>query len=226
LCIRDNGSGIPLDAREHIFEPYFTTKAADKGTGLGLSMARAIIEEAGGRIEFDSEIGKGTEFRIYFPASIAASAPGVAAEASVGKPVRDSRSGTLLVVDDEAPVRSIAAQMLKYLGYKVIEAADGIEAIAKITTSDVPIDAVLLDVYMPKLSGRETYKTLRERGINVPVIVCSGFTVEADEFTALSSNRQGGPVQVIQKPYSMECLARVVSRAVSTVSESEEVLAA
>ena len=226
LRIRDNGSGIPLEAREHIFEPYFTTKAADKGTGLGLAMARSIIEEIGGRIEFDSEVGKGTEFRIYFPANTAAKAPQAAAQSSGGKLKRDSRSGTLLVVDDEAPVRSIAAQMLKYLGYKVLEAADGVEAIAKLTTSTVPIDAVLLDVYMPKLSGRDTYKTLRERGLNVPVIVCSGFTVEPAEFTALSSNHRGGPVQVIQKPYSMETLARVVSRAVATHDVGEEVLAA
>ncbi len=226
LRIRDNGTGIPLEAREHIFEPYFTTKAADKGTGLGLAMARTIIEEAGGRIEFDSELGKGTEFRLYFPANISVADPELSVEATATKPVRDSRTGTLLVVDDEAPVRSIAAQMLRYLGYKVVEAADGIEAISKLESSDVPFDAVLLDVYMPKLSGRDTYKALRERGLNVPVIVCSGFTVEPDEFTALSSNRRGGVVQVIQKPYSMESLAHVVMRAVGATSPNDEVLAA
>jgi CheY-like chemotaxis protein len=128
----------------------------------------------------------------------------------------------VLVVDDEAPVRSIAVSMLRYLGYRVIEAEDGEEAITILRTSSLPIDAMLMDVYMPKLSGRDTFKQLRALGIDIPVIVCSGFMVEAAEFNALSQGRHG-LVDVIQKPYSMETLASVIGKA---VSKGHQVLAA
>jgi CheY-like chemotaxis protein len=144
------------------------------------------------------------------------------------KPKTDTRAlrgkveGTVLVVDDEAPVRSIAVSMLRYLGYRVIEAEDGEEAITILRTSSLPIDAMLMDVYMPKLSGRDTFKQLRALGIDIPVIVCSGFMVEAAEFNALSQGRHG-LVDVIQKPYSMETLASVIGKA---VSKGHQVLAA
>ena len=130
------------------------------------------------------------------------------------KIARGTAEGTVLVVDDEAPVRSIAVNMLKYLGYRVIEAQDGEEALRVLQTSTAPIDAMMMDVYMPKLSGRDTFKQMRALGIEVPVVVCSGFMVERDEFSALSAGRNG-PVEVIQKPYSMEALARVINQAVT-----------
>lgn len=218
LKVRDTGTGIPAGVREHIFEPFYTTKPKGKGTGLGLSMARTVVEQAGGWIEFDSEAGKGTEFRLYLPRAAAQTLPKV-----VDTPViplrqtpltRGSAAGTVLIVDDEAPVRSIAVNMLRYLGYRVIEAQDGEEALRILQTSTAPIDAMMMDVYMPKLSGRDTFKQMRAMGIDIPVVVCSGFMVERDEFNALSQGRNG-PVEVIQKPYSMESLARVIDQAVS-----------
>jgi CheY-like chemotaxis protein len=127
--------------------------------------------------------------------------------------VRSSAEGTILVVDDEAPVRSIAVNMLKYLGYKVLEAQDGEEAIS-ILMANTSIDVVMMDVYMPKLSGRETYRQMQTLGLDVPVIVCSGFMVEPDEFIALGQGRNN-TVDVIQKPYSMEALAKIVAKAIA-----------
>lgn len=215
IKVKDNGSGMSAEVRERLFEPFFTTKAQGKGTGLGLAMALGIVDQFGGWIEFDSELGKGTEFRVYLPRCVAVEAP-----PPEEKPKTDTRAlrgkveGTILVVDDEAPVRSIAVSMLRYLGYRVIEAEDGEEAIHILRTSSLPVDAMLMDVYMPKLSGRDTFKQLRSLGINVPVIVCSGFMVEPDEFNALSQGRHG-LVDVIQKPYSMEALASVIGKAVA-----------
>lgn len=220
LKVKDTGCGVPSDIREHIFEPFYTTKAQGKGTGLGLSMARNVAEQTGGWIEFDSEVGKGTEFRLYLPRAVA-----VTVAIPQAKPVeapivrqaslkRGSAEGTVLIVDDEAPVRSIAVNMLKYLGYRVIEAQDGEEALRILQTSTAPIDAMMMDVYMPKLSGRDTFKQMRAQGIDIPVVVCSGFMVERDEFNALGQGRHG-PVEIIQKPYSMESLARVIHQAVT-----------
>lgn len=215
IKVKDNGSGMSAEVRERLFEPFFTTKAQGKGTGLGLAMALGIVDQFGGWIEFDSELGKGTEFRVYLPRCVVVAAP-----PPEEKPKTDTRAlrgkveGTILVVDDEAPVRSIAVSMLRYLGYRVIEAEDGEEAIHILRTSSLPVDAMLMDVYMPKLSGRDTFKQLRSLGIGVPVIVCSGFMVEPDEFKSLSQGRHG-LVDVIQKPYSMEALASVIGKAVA-----------
>ena len=212
IRVKDNGSGIPVEARERVFEPFYTTKDQGKGTGLGLAMARSIVEQCGGWVELDSEVGKGTEFRLFLPRSLEASPPKPTELTRAVTPSRGSAEGTVLVVDDEAPVRSIAVNMLKYLGYKVLEAQDGEEAIS-ILMSDSTIDAVMMDVYMPKLSGRDTYRQMNTLGLDVPVIVCSGFMVEPDEFTSLGQGRHS-TVEVIQKPYSMEALAKVVAKAI------------
>jgi two-component system, cell cycle sensor histidine kinase and response regulator CckA len=217
IHVKDNGSGIPESVQEHLFEPFFTTKAEGKGTGLGLATAYRIVDEAGGWIEFDTQEGKGTEFRIYLPRSTTTVVNHPRTEALLPRatmPLKaGSEEGVILVVDDEASVRSIAVSMLKYLGYKVLEAADGETALKMLSEQSAPLDGIMLDVHMPKMSGRETFKEMRKQGIEAPVIVCSGFTIEADEFKA-STGEKGGSVSVIQKPYTIEKLAKVVSRAV------------
>ncbi len=216
IRIKDNGSGIPEDKRHHIFDPFFSTKAPGKGTGLGLVMAQAIIQEHGGWIEFDSEVGTGTEFRVYLPKAAAESEAEdePAAEDDSGDVRSRNKSGSLLIVDDEDSVRSIAVTMLSYLGYNVTQAADGEQALEKIAAATTPFDAILLDIYMPKLSGRDTFKRLRAEGCTTPVVVCSGFMIDPDEFVALSEVGPG-PIDIIQKPYSMEGLARTIAKAVA-----------
>ena len=217
--VRDNGSGIPEAVRERLFEPFFTTKPPGKGTGLGLATSFAIVHEAGGWMEFDTEEGKGTEFRVFVPRAQTtqplAKPDGQSEQREAPKPQRGTAEGVILVVDDESAVRSIAVSMLKYLGYRVVEAADGEAALKLLKDIHAQVDAIMLDVHMPKMSGKDTFKEIRARGIDTPVIICSGFMVEADELKQ-STGERGGAISVIQKPYSMDTLARVVSQAVKT----------
>ncbi len=213
ISVRDNGQGIPVENRQRIFEAFFTTKEPGRGTGLGLATAQEIVQEHGGWIEFDSELGRGTEFRIYLPRLVAvaetAAPPAPAAERlrAVSGPRR-----RLLVVDDEAPVRNIAVNMLSFLGHEVVEAADGEEALEIINNGTSRIDAVMLDIYMPRLSGRDTFRKLREGGNELPVIVCSGFIIDPDEFVVLSQGHTP-PVDIITKPYSLTNLQTAIAKA-------------
>lgn len=216
VSVRDNGSGISPENRQRIFEAFFTTKEPGKGTGLGLATAQEIVQDHGGWIEFDSEIGRGTEFRIFIPrlATVVKEVPSTSPDTSLIS-LRNAAAPNLrriLVVDDEAPVRNIAVNMLKFLGYEIIEASDGQQALDIIDAGDQKIDAVLLDIYMPKLSGRDTFRKLREDGNDLPVIVCSGFIIDPDEFIVLSQGRTP-PIDIMTKPYSLTVLQNAISKA-------------
>ncbi|MES2595504.1 MAG: ATP-binding protein [Verrucomicrobiota bacterium] len=217
IAVRDNGSGIPEEMRQRIFEPFFTSKDAGRGTGLGLSMAQDIVREHGGWIEYDTVEGKGTEFRIFLPRTsdpenIEEDVPGFDPR-SMAAPA--GQRGTILVVDDEAPVRAIAVNMLSFLGYRVLEAGDGQQALDIVLRSGEKIDALLLDIYMPKLSGRDTFKQLRASGNDVPIVICSGFVIDPDEFTILGEGRCP-PVDIMLKPYSLDGLSKSMAKAVKT----------
>ncbi len=215
LVVRDNGHGISEEHRQRIFEPFFTTKAGSKGTGLGLSTAQDIVREHGGWIEFDSEVGRGTEFRVFLPRLLSPEQIEEEAPIDNGPAINAPIGGqtTILVVDDEAPVRSIAMNMLGFLGYRVLEACDGQQALEILLRTQEKVDAVLLDIYMPKLSGRDTFKELRAVGNDVPVVVCSGFVIDPDEFTILSQGRTP-PVDIMLKPYSLDGLSKALAKAV------------
>ncbi|MEN3941504.1 ATP-binding protein [Prosthecobacter sp. SYSU 5D2] len=222
IVVRDNGHGIPEDARGRVFEPFFTTKNNGKGTGLGLSMAQDIIREHGGWIEFDSVEGQGSEFRIYLPRT--ADPENVEEEvtpdsSSLASPA--GSRGNILVVDDEAPVRSIAVNMLTFLGYRVLEAADGQQALDIVLGGQERVDVMLLDIYMPKLSGRDTFKQLRAAGNDIPVVVCSGFVIDPDEFVILGEGRNP-PVDIMLKPYSLDGLSKSMAKAIKTAQPPEE----
>ncbi|MBN8418788.1 MAG: response regulator [Verrucomicrobia bacterium] len=215
LVVRDNGHGISEEHRQRIFEPFFTTKAGSKGTGLGLSTAQDIVREHGGWIEFDSEVGRGSEFRVFLPRLLNPEQTEEEAPIQNGPAITAPVGGqtTILVVDDEAPVRSIAMNMLGFLGYRTLEACDGQQALDILLRTQEKVDAVLLDIYMPKLSGRDTFKELRAVGNDVPVVVCSGFVIDPDEFTLLSQGRTP-PVDIMLKPYSLDGLSKALAKAV------------
>jgi len=217
LVVRDNGHGISEEHRLRVFEPFFTTKPDGKGTGLGLSTAQDIIREHGGWIEFDSEIGRGSEFRVFLPRVLNPQQLDDEAPADNSPAITAPAGGqtTVLVVDDEAPVRAIATNMLGFLGYRVIEAGDGQQALDILLQGNEKIDAVLLDIYMPKLSGRDTFKELRAVGNCVPVVVCSGFVIDPDEFMILSQGYPP-PVDIMLKPYSLDGLSKALAKAVQT----------
>jgi len=179
VCLRvsDTGNGIPPDVRDHVFEPFFTTKGPGKGTGLGLATVFGIVKQHGGWIRLDSEVGHGTTFRIYLPL----------AEEDVGarpdereRPVARGGAEGILVVEDDPALRRIARRLLEEAGYQVLEAGDGIEALAVWAANPDAIDLVLTDILMPRgMNGRELAERLRRDAPDLPIVFTSGYAPDA-----------------------------------------------
>ncbi|MEM9481150.1 MAG: ATP-binding protein [Verrucomicrobiota bacterium] len=204
ISVEDDGEGIPPEVMEKIFEPFFTTKEQGKGTGLGLATSYGIVQQHGGWISCDSIQGEGTTFHIYLPKQ-----EKKASSANPRNREKDVRGGeeTLLLVDDESVVRAVAEGALKHHGYSILNAADGQEALDILEQSENQVDLVLLDLTMPRLSGRETLKVIREDHGDLPVVVCSGFLVDLDGFEEETGLRANG---FVQKPYNLKALAAKV----------------
>jgi two-component system cell cycle sensor histidine kinase/response regulator CckA len=170
LEVRDTGQGIPPEIRSKIFEPFFTTKGLGKGTGLGLSMVSAIVRNHGGFIDVDSEAGRGTSFKVYFPAIFdkGESVP------QDFEPLDMGAGELILVVDDEAAVREIARVTLESYGYRVLEAAEGAEALATYSLHRDEIRVVISDMDMPVMNGAAMVSLLEQINPNVRVISASG----------------------------------------------------
>ncbi|MCB1097843.1 MAG: response regulator [Verrucomicrobiae bacterium] len=210
ISVQDDGTGMDESIREKIFEPFFTTKEQGKGTGLGLATSYGIVQEHHGWIECDSELGVGTTFSVYIPACDKPAE--VAATASA--PVVGGTE-TILIVDDEQIVRTVAENVLKRQGYKVETAQDGKEALEVVARCGKSISLIMLDLTMPRMSGRETFKELRSgRFPHIPVVICSGYLVEVDSFAEEAGSVPEG---VVQKPYQVDVLAREIRRVIDGV---------
>ncbi len=200
LEVRDTGIGMDEQIRPRIFDPFFTSKEKGKGTGLGLSMVYGIVSQSKGRIQVDSTVGEGTVFRIFLPEA----RDGVEA----AQPPRHTGSPrgaeTVLLVEDEASVRALAETILLRLGYKVIVADCGPNALGKWEEQRGKIDVLLTDVIMPHMSGGELAHKLRERNAGLKVLFMSGYT---DDMLA-SHGVLDGETQLIQKPFTSDSLAR------------------
>jgi two-component system cell cycle sensor histidine kinase/response regulator CckA len=183
--VSDTGTGIPKEIIEKIFEPFFTTKETGKGTGLGLSTVYGIVKQTNGYIFVDSTMGKGTSFRIYLPRHIPVAgevAEAAPVETKVAKPPADlTGHGTILLVEDEEGLRGLNARGLSSRGYKVLEAGNGVEAIAVIESHDGAVDLVVSDVVMPEMDGPTLAAQLRERNPNLKIIFVSGYAEDAFE---------------------------------------------
>ncbi len=170
--VRDTGTGIPPEVLARIWEPFFTTKGDGQGTGLGLSTVRGILHHHGGFATVRTRAGRGTAFTIYLPAATAAAGAGAA-----GAPAAQPARGTgelILVVDDEEPVRLIAAQILTHHGYRTITACDGADAIAVFAPRATEVRLLLTDLQMPMLGGPALAIALRRLKPGLPIIVMSG----------------------------------------------------
>jgi two-component system cell cycle sensor histidine kinase/response regulator CckA len=202
INVSDNGTGMDEETRARIFEPFFTTKGVGKGTGLGLAMIYGIVKQHDGLIEVYSEVGHGTTFKVYLPIIEKAVAEEIG---QVQLPLRGGTE-TILVAEDEEPLRELAQSVLKELGYTVKLARDGEEAAAIHAANREEIDLVILDVVMPRMGGREAYEQIRLSGNGVPVIFMTGYSAEMLRGNFIE--KTGMPL--LQKPYSVEMFGRKV----------------
>jgi signal transduction histidine kinase/ActR/RegA family two-component response regulator len=211
LEVADNGPGIPAELRDRVFEPYFTTKTqgAERGTGLGLATAYGIVESHGGTIEIVDGLGpKGTTIRVTLPA-----AQRPAPQAPPRSPIEAVRSGagTILVVDDDPMVLRALAAALGSLGYGVLEACGGAEAVDLVRERRGEIRAVLLDMVMPRMGGAATYVALRALAPDLVVLLMSGHASNEDVQGLIDLGACG----FVSKPYSIEALGSALAAALA-----------
>ena len=203
LEVTDDGTGMPPDVRARVFEPFFTTKGSDRGTGLGLSVVHGIVEQHGGWIEVDSQVAAGTTFRLFLPRL---------APAAGSPPSAPGQGETILVADDEPALRNLSRAILERLGYRVLLAADGQEAVELFRAHRADIALVLLDRTMPRRSGEETLALLHAEAPEVPVVLTSGYR----EREGRPAGAGDGAVGFLAKPYSPDQVAAVVRAALDS----------
>ncbi len=208
LTVSDSGEGMSRETLARIFEPFFTTKAVGKGTGMGLATVMGIIQQHEGWIEADSRLGHGTTFRIYLPATKLIQENERPAEALA--PARAAANDMILIVEDDADVRSLARCVLEEAGYRVIEAADGNRAIATWQSFPGRIDLMLTDMVMPGgLSGRDVAQRFNAERPDSKVIFSSGYSEQL--FGSEVDLREG--ITYLPKPYLARQLTEAVARA-------------
>jgi CheY-like chemotaxis protein len=202
LIVSDTGHGMDQETISHLFEPFFTTKPHGRGSGLGLAMVYGIVKQSGGYIWAYSEPRLGTTFKLYFPA-LTDVLPEPAAPI-VEQPVH-AAGGIVLVAEDDALVRDMIRRALTETGFTVLEAANGQEALDK-AAGEIQLDALLTDLAMPGIGGRELARRLRENRPGLPVLFMSGYT--DDEVMRRGLLESGATF--LEKPFSPELLARKV----------------
>ena len=212
LKVSDTGIGMNHTVLEHAFEPFFTTKGVGKGTGLGLSTVYGIVQQNHGTIHVSSERGRGTNFEIYFPTVPA----GDEVEQAVGLNGSLKGNETILVAEDEPDVRKLVRDALEQLGYTVLPAADGYEALRILEQHSAPVHLLLTDVIMPLMSGRELAKRVQSVKPATKVIYMSGYTDDTLAFHGSPQLSTG----FIQKPFTVTVLAERVR---SVLSEAPKV---
>ena len=209
LAVSDTGHGMDEQTQSHIFEPFFTTKGEHRGTGLGLATVYGIVQQSGGHIEVYSQVGLGTCFKVYLPRAqgeIKAKTPELHHQDLRG-------TETILVVEDDANVRRIAVSALRVSGYTVLEASDGLEALAllKRDHESPSIDLLLTDVVMPNLGGSRLAEYLRGEQSRIKVLYVSGYTEE----TAIQQGMLSREAAFLQKPYSLKKLRQCIREQLS-----------
>jgi PAS domain S-box-containing protein len=206
LTVSDSGAGIPPEVRARIFEPFFTTKPTGRGTGLGLAMVYGTVRRHGGWIQCYSEAGRGTRFSVYLPRVQAVEG---AADGAPGEGVAERGRETILLVEDDDTFRQIGTECLGELGYSVVAARDGIEALETFAAIKDDVDLVILDLTMPRMNGRDALARLREMAPEVKVLVTSGHQGDQEVRDVLALGACG----FIGKPYRLDGMGRAIREA-------------
>ena len=204
LSVTDTGEGMSPEVAERAFDPFFTTKGVGKGTGLGLSQVYGVARQAGGSATIVTEPGKGATVQLLLRRSTAAAEP--RERRSKATPIPPAPGGrTVLVVDDEAPVRALAGEILQILGFRVLEADSGATALKVL--ENIRPDLMLFDYAMPGMNGAELARLARRRWPGAPIVFASGHADTAQVEAAL-----GGEAVILRKPFNIEALAQTTSR--------------
>ncbi|HKY71887.1 MAG TPA: response regulator [Nitrospira sp.] len=213
LSVGDTGSGMDRETQAHIFEPFFTTKEEGKGSGLGLSTVFGIVTQSGGAIDVTSRVGHGTTFDIFFP-RVAADAHAASSGPASTQPAGGHE--TILLVEDDASVRILLRDALRKLGYRVIEAKQGLEACLLASQELDRLDLLLTDMVMPGMGGRELAQHLMAIKPELRILFMSGFT---DDVGILAGHERGTS-GFLQKPFTPELLARTVRKILDVPSST------
>lgn len=207
LEVRDTGVGMSAEVQARIFEPFFTTKVPGQGTGLGLATVYGIVKQHQGAVQVRSQLGEGATFRVYLPC-IEGEAAGPAARSQLSPEGFRGRE-TILVVEDEPALRRVVALILQELGYTVLSAESGVQALSLSGQCQEDIDLVLTDMVMPGMRGGEVVERLRLLRPGIKAVYMSGYTEQVQEVE--------GQVRLLQKPFTPESLARAVRQVLETV---------
>jgi two-component system, cell cycle sensor histidine kinase and response regulator CckA len=207
LSLTDTGTGMDAATLARIFEPFFTTKDVGQGTGLGLATVYAIIKHHQGIIRVDSQPGQGTTFHVFLPVSRKAAVAGHTRDDAIRR-----GSGTVLLVDDEDGIRMVAGRLLEQLGYQVLPAAGGLEALEIYRRERDRIDLVILDMLMPGMGGVATFQELKGIDPGVRVLLSSGYSQDGEAQETMAAGARG----FIQKPYRLAALSHKVAEILAT----------
>ncbi len=206
VAVSDTGRGMPREVLDRAFEPFFTTKDVGQGSGLGLSQIYGYLKQSGGHAKIYSEIGRGSTVKLYLPRQMAIEDSGRDAAAEGAPALAGGRAEeTILVVEDEPGVRSVAVEALRELGYSVLEAEDGAAALALLERRE-PVALLFTDVVMPRMTGRELADQVRDRWPEVKLLYTTGYTRNA----IVHGGRLDAGVNLLPKPYTTEQLSRKV----------------
>ena len=210
VTVADTGFGLTREAEQHLFEPFFTTKGQGKGTGLGLAMVYGLVRAHGGGIQVRNRPGEGVEFELYFPAAV------FRAEAKPHTLARQPQQGTerLLLIDDEVALRKSVSRALTRLGYTVDVAENGAQGARLVQSAPEAYDLVILDMMMPEMGGAETFQLIRRSRPDMKVLLCSGYSADAERIDLLKEGAAG----FLQKPFDTADLAAAVREALDQVS--------
>ncbi len=214
--VADTGCGIPRDIQQRVFEPFFTTKAVGKGTGLGLALVYGIVRQHNGAIHLYSEVGIGTTFKLYLPGARESAESGCAEE--IGSSPRGRE--LILVAEDEPMVRKLTVRTLERAGYQVLAATDGEEAMRIFQANSNTISLAVLDAIMPKHTGHEVQRYIKQISPDARVVFCTGYDPEMARSQCLVDDN----VLVIQKPFAPQTLLSAVRRALDAEPQCQPAL--